>query len=129
MDKLKVAIVGLGSRGGSMLRAFYSKQKDIEILYACDEYEDRAKDSADLIKEQMGNDCKWTLDYKEVLADPAVEAVLIYTSWETHIQIAIDSMKAGKITGWRVHRRRVLGTCAHLRKYENAYYVFGELLL
>ncbi len=114
MDKLKVAIVGLGSRGGSMLRAFYSKQKDIEILYACDEYEDRAKDSADLIKEQMGNDCKWTLDYKEVLADPAVEAVLIYTSWETHIQIAIDSMKAGKITGLEVGGAYTVDECWEL---------------
>ena len=67
MDKLKVAIVGLGSRGGSMLRAFYSKQKDIEILYACDEYEDRAKDSADLIKEQMGTIASGRLITKKFL--------------------------------------------------------------
>ena len=33
MKKLRMAIVGLGARGGSMLHAFYSKQKDIEILY------------------------------------------------------------------------------------------------
>lgn len=119
MKKLRMAIVGLGSRGGSMLHAFYSKQKDIEILYTCDEYEDRAKDNAQFVKEHMGNDCRWTLDYKEVLADKDVEAVVVYTSWETHIKIAIDSMLAGKITGMEVGGAYSVEECWELvRTYE-----------
>ncbi|MBO5214661.1 MAG: Gfo/Idh/MocA family oxidoreductase [Clostridia bacterium] len=119
MKKLRMAIVGLGSRGGGMLHAFYSKQKDIEILYTCDEYEDRAKDNAQFVKEQMGNDCRWTLDYKEVLADKDVEAVVVYTSWETHIKIAIDCMLAGKITGMEVGGAYSVEECWELvRTYE-----------
>ncbi|MBR7140792.1 MAG: Gfo/Idh/MocA family oxidoreductase [Clostridia bacterium] len=119
MKKLRMAIVGLGSRGGGMLHSFYSKQKDIEILYTCDEYEDRAKDNAQFVKEHMGNDCRWTLDYKEVLADKDVEAVVVYTSWETHIKIAIDSMLAGKITGMEVGGAYSVEECWELvRTYE-----------
>ena len=119
MKKLRMAIVGLGARGGSMLHSFYSKQKDIEILYTCDEYEDRAKDNAQFVKEHMGNDCRWTLDYKEVLADKDVEAVVVYTSWETHIKIAIDSMLAGKITGMEVGGAYSVEECWELvRTYE-----------
>ena len=119
MKKLRMAIVGLGSRGGGMLHSFYSKQKDIEILYTCDEYEDRAKDNAQFVKEKMGNDCRWTLDYKEVLADKDVEAVVVYTSWETHIKIAIDSMLAGKITGMEVGGAYSVEECWELvRTYE-----------
>ncbi|MBR6773624.1 MAG: Gfo/Idh/MocA family oxidoreductase [Clostridia bacterium] len=119
MKKLRMAIVGLGSRGGGMLHAFYSKQKDIEILYTCDEYEDRAKDNAQFVKEHMGNDCRWTLDYKEVLADKDVEAVVVYTSWETHIKIAIDCMLAGKITGMEVGGAYSVEECWELvRTYE-----------
>ena len=102
-----------------MLHSFYSKQKDIEILYTCDEYEDRAKDNAQFVKEHMGNDCRWTLDYKEVLADKDVEAVVVYTSWETHIKIAIDSMLAGKITGMEVGGAYSVEECWELvRTYE-----------
>ena len=116
MDKLRIALIGQGSRGFSLFQAFYVKQKDIEIVYACDTYADRAERTASMVKEFMDFDCKPTTDYREVLADETVQAVLIYTSWETHVKIAIDAMKAGKITAMEVGGAYTVKECWDLVK-------------
>ena len=43
-----------------------------------------------------------TTDYREVNAREDIEAVVIMTSWTTHILIANDAMKHGKIVGMEV---------------------------
>lgn len=115
--KLKIALIGLGSRGSCLLRDYYVKQKDIEILYTCDVYEDRARGSADFVAKRMNTDtCKPITDYRIALEDKEVEAVLIYTSWESHIKIAIESMEAGKITGMEVGGATSVEECIELVK-------------
>jgi myo-inositol 2-dehydrogenase/D-chiro-inositol 1-dehydrogenase len=37
-----------------------------------------------------------TGDYKEILADPAIDAVLICSSTDTHAQISVEAIRAGK---------------------------------
>ncbi len=101
-DRLKIALIGQGLRGGSLRNAFFKKCKEVNILYVCDAYADRAEEGARIIREAKGDNPKAVTDYKEVLADPEVELVFIYTAWETHIRIAIDSMKAGKKTAMEV---------------------------
>lgn len=119
MDKLKIALIGQGARGTSMLKHFYIHQDDIEIVYACDEYEDRAKESAEYIRKNKGDNCTPITDYMIALNDKNIDAVLVYSSWETHIKIAIDSMKHGKITGMEVGGAYSVEECWELvRTYE-----------
>jgi predicted dehydrogenase len=42
------------------------------------------------------SDCKATTDYAEVLADPALHAVLIGTRHNTHAELAVRALRAGK---------------------------------
>lgn len=116
MEKLRIALIGQGSRGYNLFCSFFVKQKDIDILYSCDIYADRAERTANRVKEEMGYDCKAVTDYREVLSDDRVQAVLIYTSWETHISIAIDAMKAGKITAMEVGGAYTIKECWDLVK-------------
>lgn len=41
-------------------------------------------------------------DYREVLAMPEIDAVVIMASWESHLNLACDAMRAGKYTAVEV---------------------------
>lgn len=58
-------------------------------------------------------------DYTKMLEDESVEAVLIVSSWDEHIRMAIQSMRAGKITACEVGGAYDVEECWELvRTYE-----------
>ncbi len=119
MGKLKVGIVGVGARGYSLMNTEMTKMDDIEIVAICDEYADRAEKACETIKEKMGNLPKALTDYKELLAIEEIEAVVISTAWEAHVEVAVASMKAGKYTGIEVGGAYDVEDCWKLvRTYE-----------
>lgn len=92
---VKVGIVGLGARGYS-LSALIAKMKDVKILYVCDLYQDRVDKAADMVFKSKNYRPLTTLDYKDILKNNEVDAVLVLSSWESHSKIAVESMDAGK---------------------------------
>lgn len=76
--------------------------KDIEITAVCDLYLDRAEKAADDIINDGRPKPEIYVDYKELLKSENVNTVLIACSWEDHVEIAIDTMKAGKVVGVEV---------------------------
>ena len=91
MDKMKVAIIGCGTIANSAHIPSYMKNEDVEIKYFCDIIPERAEAAVE--KYGCG---KAVVDYKEVLADPEVEAVSVCTPNLMHSVISIDALKAGK---------------------------------
>ena len=102
MKKINVGIIGLGGRGSMLLTGEILQMEDVEVLAVCDEYEDRAADMAAKVKEKKGNEPLCTTDYREVLAIDEIEAVVISTAWEAHVEVAIAAMRAGKYAGMEV---------------------------
>lgn len=100
--KTRLGIVGLGSRGYSMIKDVLLHFSDIDIVAVCDFYEDRNEKAVSLIKEQRGYEPFSTVNYHELLALDNVEAVYIPCSWEYHIEVAIAALKAGKATAVEV---------------------------
>lgn len=104
-EKLKIGIVGLGGRSfystGGLTRVL-THMDDVEITWVCDLYQDRVDDAIKWLKEERNMDAKGTTDYKDILADPEVDAVGVFNGWEMHIEIATDAMKAGKAVGMEV---------------------------
>ncbi|HAZ20614.1 MAG TPA: glycosyl hydrolase, partial [Clostridiales bacterium] len=45
---------------------------------------------------------KVTTNYKEIMQDDTIDAVLCFTAWESHVPICIDAMKAGKYVATEV---------------------------
>ena len=91
MSKVKVAIIGCGMIANRHHIPCYLQNNDVEIAYFCDIIPERAE------KAVADYGCgKAVVDYKEVLADPEVEAVDICTPNLMHSRIAIDAMRAGK---------------------------------
>ncbi|MBE6999420.1 MAG: Gfo/Idh/MocA family oxidoreductase [Ruminococcaceae bacterium] len=91
MEKIKVAIIGCGTIANSAHIPAYMKNEKAEIKYFCDIIPERA----DAAVEKYGVG-KAVYDYKEVLADPEIEAVSICTPNYMHSVIAVDALEAGK---------------------------------
>ena len=91
MAKMKIAIIGCGTIANSAHIPAYMKNSEVEIKYFCDILIEKAKAAV----EKYG--CGIAIvDYKEVLADPEIEAVSVCTPNLMHATISIDALNAGK---------------------------------
>ena len=102
MEKMKFAIIGLGGRGKGLLEMVFLQHPDVEFVAACDVYKDRCEEAADLIEKSCGKRPFITQNYKDILNMPEVDAVMLCTSWENHLNICIEAMEAGKYVGCEV---------------------------
>lgn len=118
MKEIKVGVIGLGSRGHGNIKTIIDLNKvKVEILALCDLYEDRVDRTEEFLKEKgLGENLQKTTDYREVLQNPEINTVLVFSSWESHVQIAIDAMKAGKAVGMEVGGAYHLDECFELVK-------------
>ncbi|MFC4811453.1 Gfo/Idh/MocA family protein [Paenibacillus sp. GCM10023250] len=88
--KLRVGVIGAGSISGLHLEA-YKRCPDAEIAAICDLNGERAQAAAD----KYGAARTYT-DYRELLADPGIDAVSVCTWNNTHAEISIAALEAGK---------------------------------
>ena len=99
---VKLGMIGLGARGKGLLETAYLEHPDAEFVAVCDRYEDRCLEAAGILEKRTGKRPKITADYRELLQMPEVDAVIICTSWDMHIEMCIAAMKAGKYAGCEV---------------------------
>ncbi len=111
---LRIGMIGFGGRGMGLLTNSLFPLKEAQVTAVCDVYNDRAQAAADAVLEKQGRTPKIYLDYQDLLSDPEVDAVVIATSWETHIPIALAAMRAGKITACEVGGAASLEECWEL---------------
>ncbi len=110
MDKVKMGLIGVGSRGKGMLISVMS-MSDVEIVAVCDAYEDRTKAAANYVEGVYSKRPFETTDYREMLKLEELDAVMICTAWESHIPIAINAMKAKKAVCMEVGGAYSLDDC------------------
>lgn len=100
MKKLKIGIIGLGGRGWGIckLNEFIPQ---MEITAICDNYEPFIERALEELEKQ---DCHPAVyrNYKELLQSGLIDAVLIITSWEAHVEMAIDALNLGIPCGLEV---------------------------
>jgi predicted dehydrogenase len=90
-DKIQFACIGFGIMGqGDVATAV--TVPGTKLVAVADIYQGRL----DLAKERYGKDIFTTRDYRELLARPDIDAVIVATPDHWHQQQAIDAMKAGK---------------------------------
>lgn len=89
-DQIQIAIIGAGGQGSDDVRS--SLAGGAKLIAASDIYQGRLT----RMQEVYGQDLFVTRDYREVLARPAVDAVIIATPDHWHQKIAVDAMNAGK---------------------------------
>jgi len=98
-EKVKVGFIGIGSRGGALLRSML-KVPGSEIVAVADVNDEAVGAAVDNIVERDGTGAKGKIfatdDYRELLKRPEVEAVVIATPHFMHGPMAMDALEAGK---------------------------------
>ena len=90
-----LAIIGLGGRGRGQMMTLL-QMPDVKVRVVCDVYEDRIEQAQNQAEEAQGFRPEGDTDYKRVIARDDIDAVVVMTSWTTHINICVAAMKAGK---------------------------------
>lgn len=93
LNKIKIGVIGYGKRGSSITKNVLLELNDFEVVAVCDEYEDRTQLAADDVENKTGKRPFASSNYEDVLEYREMDAVYIATSWETHVEIAIDALK------------------------------------
>ena len=100
-NTIKVGAIGFGHRGLGQTKRLV-EMEDVEILWLCDLYEDRMQETCDAVVAAGRPAPKLTANYHDILKDESIDAVFCFTAWESHVQICIDCMKAGKYVATEV---------------------------
>lgn len=110
MKNIKIGWIGLGSRGMSLLRDVVLAQNE-QVTAVCDLYEDRCAEGADIVETACGTRPAEYYDYKDIIADDNVTVIIIVTAWESHTEIAVAAMNAGKAVAMEVGGAYSLDQC------------------
>jgi predicted dehydrogenase len=90
-DRVQFALIGAGGMGmGDAASA--AAVPGTKLVAACDVYQGRLE----RMRELYGNGLAVTRDYREVLARPDVDAVIVATPDHWHAQISAEAMEAAK---------------------------------
>lgn len=95
-ERIQIGHVGLGSQGyGAHVRLLKERasRNNTEQIAVCDLYRRRLRKAG---TELSLSESAWYDDYRRMLENDDLDAVVVATSDNWHAQIAIDSMEAGK---------------------------------
>ena len=90
---VKVGIIGAGRIGKVHTQGIITGVKNAQIKTIADPF---MNDTTEAWIKSMDSSIQVTKDYKEILADEEIDAVIICSSTDTHSSISVEAIKAGK---------------------------------
>ncbi len=94
-EKVVLGVIGPGGQGSGLLKSF-AAQKDVEIAYVCDPDANRLSAAVREVDRLTSRSPKAVKDLRQVLADSAVDAVIVATPDHWHAPATILACDAGK---------------------------------
>lgn len=91
IETVRACLIGCGRAGMIHARNYKNKLENAKIV-AC---ADAVPQAAEAAAAELGI-TRWTVDYRDVLADDSVNAVIVVAPTDLHKQIVLDSAAAGK---------------------------------
>jgi predicted dehydrogenase len=96
-DKIAVGMIGIGIRGSLLLERLYTGSRETATVTAiCDAYTGNLMKAGARVEALCGNTPKRYSDYRELLRDKSIDAVIIATPEHLHAAMLIDALEAGK---------------------------------
>src|SRR5438309_637376 len=93
-DRIQLGVIGAGGRGTFVMTVF-QKDPALQVAAICDVYEPNLERGLSTAK-KGGSTPKAYRNYKAMLADKDVQAVLIATPEHWHARMVLDALAAGK---------------------------------
>jgi predicted dehydrogenase len=96
-NRITLGCIGMGGQGTQAnLRAFLN-QSDAQVVAVCDAYRSRAEKAGALVDQEYGaKGCKVYQDFRRIIADPDIDAVVISTPDHWHVPMSLMALAAGK---------------------------------
>jgi predicted dehydrogenase len=94
-EQIRVGVVGVRGRGNSLIRNF-AAQKDVSIAYLCDIDEKALAGRAAELEKTAGTKVTAVKDYRKILDDKDVDALVLGTPDHWHALQTIHACQAGK---------------------------------
>ncbi len=95
-DIVRLGMIGLSGRGTGTMRLILTMD-NVQVVAVCDLYEDRANNAKSIAEQtRPGTVVDAYTDYRQLVARPDIDAVLITSSWDAHGYLAVAAMNAGK---------------------------------
>lgn len=138
----KVAIIGVGGRGTSLLENLLAA--DAQIVAVCDVVQEKAEHAAGLVvatgQKKPDLYTKGPHHYQELCAHKDVDLIIVATPWIWHYEMAIAAMKGGKDVAIEVPGVTSMTECwgivhtseetrKHCMMLENCCYGYNETLI
>ena len=116
-DRIRVGIIGPGSRGQALMREAIACP-NTELVAAADVYTRRLEEARTIAPE-----VKTYLDYRHLIDDKSIDAVLIATPQHLHCEHFVASLDAGK----HVYQEKTMAfTLEHAKRMRAAYQKAGR---
>lgn len=91
-ERIQIGVIGSGGRGRSVMRSFNQFASEVEFIHVCDVYEPNINAALKLSR----SGAKTTMDYRALLDDKNVVAILNATPDHWHAGVLMDAVAAGK---------------------------------
>lgn len=95
--RITLGFIGMGSQGVlANLNAFLNQQ-DAQVVAVCDVDSQRAEKARALVDTRYGTTgCKAYQDFRKIIQDPSIDAVVISTPDHWHVPLSLLALDAGK---------------------------------
>ena len=94
-DTVTIGVIGSGSRGTFVMSTF-QKSSGVRVGAVCDVYEPNLEKALSVAAQAQGAPPRPYRNYRQLLEDRSIDAVLIATPEHWHAQMVLDALAAGK---------------------------------
>lgn len=96
-NRITLGFIGMGLQGTQANLKTFLNQPDAQVIAVCDVQEEACQKAQDIVQERYGTtDCRAVRDFREIIADTSIDAVVISTPDHWHVPMSLMALEAGK---------------------------------
>lgn len=95
-DRVRLGFIGVGNRGGQNVDTFLKMLDRVDIVALCDVDSSHLDENRKRVESRTNKKCAGYSDYRKLLGNKDIDAVVVTTPDHWHALITIDACHAGK---------------------------------